>query len=291
MVHVRRLDALWLGLQNATQIVWFWNPLVWWTAGRLNDARERIADDAVLASRRIAPRDYAASLLAVLRLDLTAPGGLAAAPALGNPKRRIVMRLHDILHHRPAPRSRVRKVAPALVSALCALVLLPMASVSTAAAPATGSRSRCARPRPRRPRLPSRPPPRRPWPPPELQSPCRPGRRWPRPRCPHRPLPRSLCRPRRRRWRSRLSLRPRCRGRPSLRPHSRRQRWPRLLCRLSQPRCPHRLLPRLLCRPPRLRSPRRLWLRSPGRPPRLRRRRRSPPRNPRRCPARSPTAS
>ncbi len=131
LAHVRRLDALWLGLQNAVQVLWFWSPLVWWTAARLNDARERIADEMVLTRGRIAPRQYAASLVAVLALDLAPSRGPLPAPALGNPKRRFAMRIQEILRRRPATRP-ARPLGSAFACALCAFVLLPLAGGAVA---------------------------------------------------------------------------------------------------------------------------------------------------------------
>jgi murein DD-endopeptidase MepM/ murein hydrolase activator NlpD len=129
MAHVRRLDALWLGLQHAVRALWFFNPLVWYSAARLDEARERVADELVLVTGELSPRDYAASLLAVLRLDLAAAGrrgALPVAPGLGNPQRRFAMRIREILDRPPAARRTL--LPPAALCAALALFLLPMAA-------------------------------------------------------------------------------------------------------------------------------------------------------------------
>jgi beta-lactamase regulating signal transducer with metallopeptidase domain len=64
--HVRRRDNLiQLGAQLACALYW-WNPLAWLAAARLQREREHACDDLVLSSG-VAPSSYAADLLAVLR--------------------------------------------------------------------------------------------------------------------------------------------------------------------------------------------------------------------------------
>ncbi|MEM7483220.1 MAG: peptidoglycan DD-metalloendopeptidase family protein [Acidobacteriota bacterium] len=128
MAHIRRYDVLRLAFQNVVQILYFFHPLAWLAASRATDARERLVDGLVLSSGHLDPKTYAASLLAVLRLDhATSPSAdLSPAPGMGgNPQRRLTLRLHHILD-----RPRTRPFAGLLGGLLClllALVLLPMA--------------------------------------------------------------------------------------------------------------------------------------------------------------------
>jgi beta-lactamase regulating signal transducer with metallopeptidase domain len=93
MAHVARLDALWLGVQNLVQLLYFFHPLVWISGARLNFERERLCDATVLSAGRIAPRAYAASLVGVLRLALPSAGALP----MTEPSRRITVRIAHIL--------------------------------------------------------------------------------------------------------------------------------------------------------------------------------------------------
>lgn len=124
MAHVARCDAAWLALQNAVQVLWFFNPLARAVAARCHDARERAADELVLAGGAMTPRRYAAGLVEALSLGLVAADGPQPVSRLGSPKRRWTMRIEQILRRRaggsPSP-------WPALVCALAAVLLLPMA--------------------------------------------------------------------------------------------------------------------------------------------------------------------
>ncbi|MGD9252907.1 MAG: M56 family metallopeptidase [Holophagae bacterium] len=90
MVHVARLDALWLLLQHCLQAVYFFHPLVWVSGARLTEERERLADATVLAAGELRARDYALGLLRVVRLQLVT----GAAPSMSAPSRRFRMRVH-----------------------------------------------------------------------------------------------------------------------------------------------------------------------------------------------------
>lgn len=128
MAHVRRWDALWLGLRNLVQVVYFFHPVARAAAARMNREGERLCDRLVLAGG-FPRRAYAASLLFNLQLNT---GGDPAVAAFANAKRRQEMRIRDILHGRVPTRPRS---LPALaVATLAGLFLLPMASPSSPAA-------------------------------------------------------------------------------------------------------------------------------------------------------------
>ena len=126
MAHVARWDALWLELQHLLRVVYFFHPLVWISGARINEARERLCDARVLEAGRIAPRDYAGSLLDVLGLDLDAAGSLTMTAR----SRRIAVRISDILDHQPGRRPRVAAVLAVTLAA--ASFLLPLAGGAAA---------------------------------------------------------------------------------------------------------------------------------------------------------------
>ena len=64
--HVRRQDWLTQTLTQAACALYWFNPLVWLLAARLQSEAERAADDAVLLAG-VPPADYASDLLAVAR--------------------------------------------------------------------------------------------------------------------------------------------------------------------------------------------------------------------------------
>lgn len=85
MAHIARRD-LWIGsLQQAAQIVVWWNPLVRLVNRRLSDLREQICDD--IATRELPrPGEYAATLIQIAercveRLPVPATLGIGSSPA------------------------------------------------------------------------------------------------------------------------------------------------------------------------------------------------------------------
>jgi beta-lactamase regulating signal transducer with metallopeptidase domain len=66
--HVRRWDALTAWLQIAAQTLWWFHPLVWWANRQMNRAREGACDEETVATLRLSPKLYAASLVRALEL-------------------------------------------------------------------------------------------------------------------------------------------------------------------------------------------------------------------------------
>ena len=67
LIHIRRGDLLAGWLQLATQIAWWFHPLVWWSGLKLSRERERCCDEEALAGLRCDPAAYAQTLLDVLK--------------------------------------------------------------------------------------------------------------------------------------------------------------------------------------------------------------------------------
>ena len=67
LIHIRRGDLLAGWLQLATQIAWWFHPLVWWSGIKLSRERERCCDEEALAGLRCDPAAYAQTLLDVLK--------------------------------------------------------------------------------------------------------------------------------------------------------------------------------------------------------------------------------
>ncbi len=119
LAHVARWDSLWLSTEHLLKALYFFHPAVWVAGRKLDQERERLCDALALSHGDLPAKSYAASLLAVARLDLR---GLAAAN-LTTRKRRLTMRIRDILVPRRDPGSK-----PAALAALfLALFLLPLA--------------------------------------------------------------------------------------------------------------------------------------------------------------------
>jgi len=70
LMHVKRLDSLWLNFQNLVQIIYCINPIVWLIVWRLNILREELCDQQVLNTQKISKERYGKSLLQVLRFSI-----------------------------------------------------------------------------------------------------------------------------------------------------------------------------------------------------------------------------
>ena len=108
LAHIERRDwILKITAEIARALLWF-NPLVWLACRRLGREAEHACDDIVLDGG-VAPRDYAADLLAVARLCRPGPEPLPSTLSMANPstlERRISAMLNPALD-RSLPSRRV----------------------------------------------------------------------------------------------------------------------------------------------------------------------------------------
>ena len=131
--HVRRQDWLTQTLTQAACALYWFNPLVWLLAARLQSEAERAADDAVLLAG-VPPTDYASDLLAVARsLGAGSRQRRASLAAVTMARRSPVRgRLEAILDAR-RPRRRLTRRAAAFAFAVALTVAAPLAALRPAA--------------------------------------------------------------------------------------------------------------------------------------------------------------
>jgi murein DD-endopeptidase MepM/ murein hydrolase activator NlpD/beta-lactamase regulating signal transducer with metallopeptidase domain len=94
--HIRRKDALFLIVENLLRIVYFFNPLVWTAASRIQLARECLCDHMVLSHKTFSAETYGNSLLAVLRNQRTGPGIAGVVPGMGIQGRHLQIRFKHL---------------------------------------------------------------------------------------------------------------------------------------------------------------------------------------------------
>ncbi|MHC5543510.1 M56 family metallopeptidase, partial [Singulisphaera rosea] len=68
LIHIRRGDVFAGKLQLASQLIWWFNPLIWWASQQASRERERCCDQEVLSGVDCKPVIYARTLLSVLEL-------------------------------------------------------------------------------------------------------------------------------------------------------------------------------------------------------------------------------
>ena len=141
MAHIVRRDLLSMALaQTACVLCWF-NPLVWYAAGKLRDEAEIAADDRVL-SKNICPEAYAANLVALTEKYRASALAPTIALSMARPNR-LKSRVESILDSslfRKAPTFRVIFSTTLLATlALIAGVSIHLTAATVTAA-ATGSK-------------------------------------------------------------------------------------------------------------------------------------------------------
>lgn len=99
MAHIRRHDNLLLKMQAVVQIVYFFNPLVWFVASRLNLFRECLCDSLVISAAHQEPRQYFTGLLKALRHINDPISTMPAMAELGSIKRKMAFRFSNYGGH------------------------------------------------------------------------------------------------------------------------------------------------------------------------------------------------
>lgn len=126
MVHIKRFDHMWIRLQNVLQIIYFFNPVVWYANSQLNIARERLCDSEVLARQVIPPETFGKSVIDVLKFNLTGYRLIDPLLCFSNHKKVFEYRIKDILKEKSI--SKQKTLFTFLIVCLLGLFLLPMSS-------------------------------------------------------------------------------------------------------------------------------------------------------------------
>ena len=126
MVHIKRFDHVWIRIQNVLQIVYFFNPVVWYANRQLNIARERLCDSEVLARQVIPPKTFGKSVIEVLAFNLTGYRLIDPFLCFSNHKKIFEYRIRDILKEKSM--SKQKSLYIFLMVCLLGLFLLPMSS-------------------------------------------------------------------------------------------------------------------------------------------------------------------
>lgn len=127
LAHVKTLDAFWIRVQNVLQVVYFFNPALWASVSRMHLLRECLADDMVIAGRRLSPETYGLGLLAVLKWNVFGAESLGLLPEFGSSRRKIMKRIENIKSGRPSIIGGKGVTIAAAGTLLLGLFLLPMA--------------------------------------------------------------------------------------------------------------------------------------------------------------------
>ncbi len=96
LVHIKHFDVLWIKLQHILQIIYFFNPIVWYANRQIALAREQICDSAVLTSKIISPKIYGNSIVQILKYNLFGFDVAELLPGFGSHKKIYEKRIQNI---------------------------------------------------------------------------------------------------------------------------------------------------------------------------------------------------
>jgi len=126
MTHIKRLDDLWIKVQNLIQILYFFHPVVWLTNSRINLLRECVCDSVVLSQQEISAKNYGHGIMAILKLNLLGSDGIGLLPGFGSHRKKLTYRLQNLNGGHIMKKQYFFFIYGSLI--VLGLFLLPMAS-------------------------------------------------------------------------------------------------------------------------------------------------------------------
>lgn len=94
--HIKRLDNLWIKIQSVLQIIYFFNPVVWYVNSKISLSRECICDSMVLSSNRISATKYGNGIMTVLKLNLFGAEEINVLPGFGSQRKNLMYRINNL---------------------------------------------------------------------------------------------------------------------------------------------------------------------------------------------------
>ena len=127
LAHIKRGD-LWVNLaQTILQIVYFYNPLLWFANAIIRRIREQAVDEMVLVAMGEAAQQYPQTLVNVAKLAFRRPALSLRLIGVVESKNALAGRIKHILS-RPVPKTAKLGILGLLVVIIIAAILLPMAT-------------------------------------------------------------------------------------------------------------------------------------------------------------------
>ena len=129
MVHIKRFDHAWIRMQNILQVIYFFNPVIWYANRQINIARERVCDSIVLSKKVIKPEAFGRSVIDAIRVNVFGRTLLYSLLGFSNHKKILEYRIKDILKENTMTKQKT--VFIFIMVCLLGLFLLPMSSGKT----------------------------------------------------------------------------------------------------------------------------------------------------------------
>ena len=129
LAHIKRGD-LWINfLQTILQILYFYNPLLWFANAVVRGLREKAVDEMVLAKLGDKAEGYSSTLIDIAEMAFSRPHFSLRLVGVVESKKALTSRIKHILS-RPFPKSAKLGLAGLAAIMIAAFVLLPMAKAT-----------------------------------------------------------------------------------------------------------------------------------------------------------------
>jgi hypothetical protein len=149
LAHVQRLDVLWRAVAQLTVGIFWFNPLMWFAARRLDTEAEHACDDAVIRAG-IRPSRYVRELVRIaraataVRAPLQGVVALGALPLTGRARAILDLRRLKVTEHRASSSLMLAGIAAAVLPLAALRQAPPVPGLSAASMGVATSRARAA---------------------------------------------------------------------------------------------------------------------------------------------------
>ncbi|UCE04707.1 MAG: peptidoglycan DD-metalloendopeptidase family protein [bacterium] len=96
LCHIQRHDTLWIKIQSLLQVIYFFNPVVWYVNSKISLSRECICDSMVLSRNKISATNYGNGIMTVLKLNLFGAEEIDVLPGFGSQRKKLMYRINNL---------------------------------------------------------------------------------------------------------------------------------------------------------------------------------------------------
>jgi len=125
LCHIQRGDNLWIKIQSLLQIIYFFNPFVWYVNSKISLSRECICDSMVLSKNKISARNYGNGIMSVLKLNLFGAEEIDVVPGFGSQRKKLIYRIKNLKGEKIMGKYQTWLIS--FILFLLGIFLLPMA--------------------------------------------------------------------------------------------------------------------------------------------------------------------
>ncbi len=130
MAHIKRLDFFWIRIESLIQILFFFNPMVWYVIRKRNQLRELLTDEMVLNQKILHKNNYIKCLLNLSEFNLPGSCALRWAPGMSEKKSQLKQRILFLQGENQMKKIPIQILIPVLL--IAGWFVLPMTGYQSA---------------------------------------------------------------------------------------------------------------------------------------------------------------